>query len=95
MSYPECPTPIEHYCRGVSAFDLQQWQMAADSLSAALSRLSQKENPVEFKSAHYCLECSMESLRKLKKAEKHYCEVLAVDYNYKDALTRLERINPK
>ena len=87
-------TPSELYCRGVSAFDRQQWELAADSLTDALLRLSPIDNPVEFKSAHYCLGCAMESLGKQEDAEKHYFEVLAVDYEYKDTLKRMERINP-
>ncbi len=85
-------TPIQLYCRGVSAFDRQRWGDAIESLSSALSGLHVLDTPAEFKAAHYYLARAFESLGIIKSAEEHYTEVLVVDYTYKDTLQRMERL---
>ena len=94
MPNPDRLTPIQFYCRGVSAFDRRQWKMAVDSLSSAVQRLDPLDTPAEFVASHYYLGCAFESLNDLKAAEKHYIEVLAIDYDYKDTLQRIGRISP-
>ena len=83
------------YCRGVSAFDRGQWIPAIEALDAALHGLNSFDHRVEFLAAHYCLGCCYESIGDMDAAEKHLFEVLVLDYDYKDALQRMERIRPE
>lgn len=53
-------------------------------------------NPIDkedlYKTAHYWLGRLYEKAQQLDKADTHYSEILAVDYDYKDTLARLEAI---
>lgn len=57
----------------------------------------QSINPIDkedlFKTAHYWLGRLYEKANQIDKADAHYSEILAVDYDYKDTLTRLEAIS--
>ena len=61
----------------------RQFEKALDGLSAA-------DKPEPFKTAHYWLGRIYEKAGKKDQAEHHYGEILAVDYEYKDVLKRLE-----
>jgi tetratricopeptide (TPR) repeat protein len=61
----------------------RQFEKALDGLSAA-------DKPDPFKTAHYYLGRIYEKAKKNDQAEHHYGEILAVDYEYKDVLKRLE-----
>lgn len=61
----------------------RQFEKALDGLSAA-------DKPEPFKTAHYYLGRIYEKAKKRDQAEHHYGEILAVDYEYKDVLARLE-----
>jgi tetratricopeptide (TPR) repeat protein len=61
----------------------RQFEKALDGLSAA-------DKPDPFKMAHYYLGRIYEKAKKRDQAEHHYGEILAVDYEYRDVLKRLE-----
>lgn len=56
----------------------------------ALETLTHHERPDSFLRAHYWLGRVYEKASKVEQAETHYSEILAVDYDYKDVLKRLE-----
>ncbi len=63
----------------------RQFEKALDGLSAA-------DKPDPFKMAHYYLGRIYEKAKKRDQAEHHYGEILAVDYEYRDVLKRLEEL---
>lgn len=56
----------------------------------ALESLNVQDKPDAFKTAHYWLGRIYEKAKKVEQAEHHFHEILAVDYEYKDVLKRLE-----
>ena len=64
--------------------------LARRQFEKALEGLSSQDNESAFKSAHYWLGRIYEKAGKAEQAEHHYGEILAVDYDYKDVLKRLE-----
>ncbi|MEZ6131330.1 MAG: tetratricopeptide repeat protein [Planctomycetaceae bacterium] len=58
----------------------------------ALETLNAKDKPDAFKNAHYYLGRLYEKAGKNDEAEKHYNEILGVDYDFRDVLKRLEEI---
>jgi tetratricopeptide (TPR) repeat protein len=56
----------------------------------ALELINPQDSPEPFKLAHYMLGRIYEKAKKTEQAEHHYHEILAVDYEYKDVLKRLE-----
>lgn len=70
----------------------KQNQLATRQLEKAIEKLNPHEQPDPFKECHYLLGRLAEANKDLSKAEKHYLEVLAVDYSYKDTAARLEAI---
>ncbi len=64
--------------------------LAKRQLEKAIPELDQIEQPELFKKAHYWAGRLCEEAEDMTGAEDHYNEVLAVDYEYKDALQRLE-----
>lgn len=66
--------------------------LARRQLEKAVPKLSAIENKKEFLECHYYLGRLCEEAKEVDKAEEHYGEVLAVDYEYKDALKRLESL---
>lgn len=58
----------------------------------AIQTLNAQDKPDLFKTAHYWLGRLYEKSGKNPKAENHYTEILAVDYEYKDVLQRMEEL---
>lgn len=66
--------------------------LAKGQFERAVPDLDPNSDPETFKECHYLLARCAEELNDLATAEKHYGEVLVVDYDYKDARTRLEKL---
>ncbi len=66
--------------------------LARKQLEKAVPKLNPQENRDSFLEAHYYLGRLCEEAKEPDKASEHYGEVLAVDYEYKDALKRLESL---
>jgi tetratricopeptide (TPR) repeat protein len=66
--------------------------MARRQLEKALPEIDQVEEPGLFKETHYLMGRLCQQAGDKDAAENHYSEVLAVDYEYKDALQRLEKL---
>jgi tetratricopeptide (TPR) repeat protein len=66
--------------------------LARRQFEKGLEGLSSQDNANAFKSAHYWLGRIYEKAGKKDLAEFHYGEILAVDYDYKDVLKRLEAL---
>ena len=66
--------------------------LARKQLEKAVPKLNPQEHRESFLDAHYYLGRLCEEAKDVDKAEEHYGEVLAVDYEYKDALKRLESL---
>ena len=64
--------------------------LARRQLEKALDGLSAQDRPDAFKTAHYLLGRIYEKAGKTEQAEHHYGEIMAVDYEYKDVLKRME-----
>lgn len=58
----------------------------------ALQSIDVNDKPELYKTAHYWLGRLYEKAGKNEKAENHYTEILAADYEYKDVLKRLEEL---
>jgi tetratricopeptide (TPR) repeat protein len=73
---------------------LQQSQngLAKRQFEKAVEKFSSADHPEQFVECHYYLGRLCEEEKNLDDAETHYSEVLAVDYGYKDAQARLEKI---
>ena len=61
-------------------------------LERAVPDLNVEQDEELFKEAHYLLSRISEELGDKETAEKHYGEVLVIDYEYKDARERLEKL---
>jgi len=66
--------------------------LARRQLEKALDGLSAQDRPDAFKTAHYLLGRIYEKAGKTEQAEHHYGEIMAVDYEYKDVLKRMEEM---
>lgn len=66
--------------------------LARKQLEKAVPKLNAQEHRDAFLETHYYLGRLCEEAKEPDKAEEHYGEVLAVDYEYKDALKRLESL---
>jgi tetratricopeptide (TPR) repeat protein len=66
--------------------------LARRQLEKAIEGLNFTDRPDAFKSAHYLLGRIYEAAGKSEQAENHYGEVLAVDYEYRDVLKRMEAL---
>ncbi len=66
--------------------------LARRQLEKAVEGLNYADRPEAFKSAHYLLGRIYQAGGKGEQAEHHYGEVLAVDYDYKDVLKRLDEM---
>jgi len=64
---------------------LRQFEKAKDLVNV-------HDKPEQFKKVHYMLGCLYDDARKKQDAETHYEEVLGVDYEYRDTLQRLEKL---
>lgn len=66
--------------------------LAKGQLERAVAELNSAEDPKLFVKAHYRLGLICQELGDNQAAEQHYGEVLVVDYEYKDARARLEKL---
>lgn len=66
--------------------------LARGQLERGVAEVSAPDDPKLFVEAHYLLGRVCEELKDFQAAEKHYGEVLVVDYEYKDARERLEKL---
>ena len=66
--------------------------LARGQLERAVPELNHERDPKLFKDAHYNLGRILEELGDTAGAEKHYGEILVVDYDYRDAKERLEKL---
>ena len=65
-------------------------ELAKRQFEKALPSISPDEKPDIYKEAHYLIARLYEESKEKTKAEDHYSEILAVDYDYRDARERLE-----
>lgn len=66
--------------------------LAVSSLNKAIPAINTHDRPDLFCEAHYLLGKLMEAKKDYAKAEEHYNEVIGVDYGFRDALQRLEKM---
>lgn len=66
--------------------------LARGQLERGVAEVDAPDDPKLFVEAHYMLGRVCEELKDPAAAEKHYGEVLVVDYEYKDARERLEKL---
>jgi tetratricopeptide (TPR) repeat protein len=69
-----------------------QPKLAHANLEKACETLNPHDDRDTFCEAHYILARLCEDARDRDDAERHYSEVLSVDYSYKDARERLEKL---
>jgi tetratricopeptide (TPR) repeat protein len=70
----------------------KQNNLAKRQFEKALEKLNFEDHPIPFKECHYYLGRLAEEAADLPEAEKHYTEILGVDYDYKDVGERLRKI---
>ena len=75
---------------GLSFMSDNKLPLARGQLERALPDLNAQNDPDSYKLGHYWMGRIAEKLGDRATAETHYGDVLAVDYNYKDTLKRLE-----
>ncbi len=68
-------------------------KLAKRQFEKAVESVNQLDEPDLFKEVHYWLARLLEEDGDQSTAEYHYTEVLAVDYDYKDALARMENLS--
>lgn len=66
--------------------------LARRQFEKALEGLNFNDRPDAFRNAHYWLGRIYEKAGKTEQAENHYNEVLAVDYEFRDVLDRLQKL---
>lgn len=66
--------------------------LARGQFERAVPDLNVEADPDTFKECHYLLGRVCEELKDVPTAEKHYGEVLVIDYEYKDTRERLEKL---
>lgn len=66
--------------------------LAKGQFERAVPDLNADQQPDTYKEAHYLLGRVCEELKDSEKAIHHYGEVLVIDYDYKDARTRMEAL---
>ncbi|MFN9720990.1 MAG: tetratricopeptide repeat protein [Planctomycetota bacterium] len=66
--------------------------LARRQFEKALEGLNFNDRPDAFRNAHYWLGRIYEKAGKVEQAENHYNEVLAVDYEFRDVLDRLQKL---
>ena len=69
--------------------------LAVSSLSKAIPAINTHDRPELFCDAHYLLGQLMEAKKDYAKAEEHFNEVIGIDYEYRDALQRLEKLQAR
>jgi tetratricopeptide (TPR) repeat protein len=68
-------------------------KLAKRQFEKAVETVDQLDQPDLYKETHYWLARLLEEEGNSAEAENHYTEVLAVDYEYKDALSRMEALS--
>lgn len=68
--------------------------LASKQFALALKALSPKTHPVGWKTAHYWMGRIAESDGHPDQAISHYAEVLLLDYDFRDTVSRLETLQP-
>ena len=68
-------------------------KLAKRQFEKAVESVNQLDEPDLYKEVHYWLARLLEEDGEQSSAEHHYTEVLAVDYEYKDALARMEGLS--
>ena len=68
-------------------------KLAKRQFEKAVESISQIDEPDLYKEVHYWLARLLEEEGDRSTAEHHYTEVLAVDYEYKDTLSRMEGLS--
>ncbi len=68
-------------------------KLAKRQFEKAVETVNQIDQPDVYKEIHYWLARLLEEEGNTAEAEHHYTEVLAVDYEYKDALARMEGLS--
>jgi tetratricopeptide (TPR) repeat protein len=73
---------------------LQQKQnaLALRQFEKAVAKFNTTDTPKQYVECHYFLGRLYEEAKELQKAVEHYTEVIMVDYEYRDARTRLEKL---
>jgi tetratricopeptide (TPR) repeat protein len=77
---------------GFSFLAKKQNNLAKRQFEKALEKLTANDDPEPFKECHYYLGRLSEESGDLQTAEKHFSEILAIDYDYKDVAERLKQI---
>ncbi len=77
---------------GICFIEDQKPQLARHQLEQAISEIDHESNPKMYKEMLYMLAKICEDAQDFPDAEKYYSMLLAVDYGYKDAVKRLEKI---
>lgn len=67
-------------------------ELAIRQFKRAVPKIDSHDKPDLFKRCHYMLGRLYESGGKAELAEEHFNEVLAIDYEYRDVLARLEKL---
>lgn len=70
----------------------KQNNLAKRQFEKALEKLNAEDHPIPFKKCHYYLGRLAQEAGDVPLAEKHYTEILAIDYSYKDVGERLNEI---
>ncbi len=70
-------------------------QLARHQLEQSLNEIDHETHPKMYKEAVYLLGTICEQAQDWAEAEKYFSMLLAVDYGYKDAVARLERIQAR
>lgn len=77
---------------GLCFIQEKKYPLARRQLEKAVPKLNAKDHRDMFLEVHYWLGRLCEQAKDLEAAEAHYGEVLTVDYGYKDALSRIEKL---
>uniref|UniRef100_A0A7C2NYC1 Tetratricopeptide repeat protein n=1 Tax=Schlesneria paludicola TaxID=360056 RepID=A0A7C2NYC1_9PLAN len=70
----------------------KQFSLALRQFEQAVPKFNTTDHPQMYKESHYWLGRLYEEAKDLDKAEGHYSEVIVVDYDFRDARQRLEKI---
>lgn len=81
-----------HFLLARCFFHDNKLKLARGQLERAIPELNYEADAQAFKEAHYLMGRICEELGDAATAEKHYGEVLVVDYDYKDSRERLEQL---
>jgi tetratricopeptide (TPR) repeat protein len=80
---------------GKCFYSVKKYGLAINSLKKALPAINPIDRTDQFCEAHYMLGFLSEMQKDFAAAEQHYQEVIGVDYEYRDTLDRLEKIQSR